>query len=328
MWHLKPGSYTLDVDDDDAPQDCNANGHTEESSADTHVPVSSRVTVLDSDSEDSALGEASIRNPLTPRLRPQDPDFGFSESLLLRPIEVMAARMLQRDQHPTKEEILELFLMMPASGLRRVSEGSGIRYLVSGASPRSNADILSHCTNNPYFTLIVNRFIYSIAPMHKYTTYVIRQGCSGVVHRDVRNRPFRSMIVNLGIGGEGDGLWVHDRMGSVFKTFGSQVLPGNVRPLDAPCYLDARKYLHAGHVADKARAQARVVLIAFSTLNLVRLGPYPRSRLLGLGFPLPDPRDPASQSDMNDFGAQKRDETAQHKRSPQAPPIRPKAGCY
>ena len=57
------------------------------------------------------------------------------------------------------------------------------------------------------------------------------------------------------------------------------------------------------HVADKTRAQARVVLIAFTTINLANLGPYPRSKLLGLGFPLPDPKDPVCQSDMNDFGA-------------------------
>ena len=208
--------------------------------------------------------------------------------------------MLQREHPPTKDEVLELFLMMPVSGLRRgnTSEGSGVRYLVSGASPRSNADILSHCIDNPYFTLIVNRFINSIAPTHKYTSYVIRQGCSGVVHRDLRNGPFKSMVVNLGVGGQGDGLWLHDRMGKVLKTFGSQVLPGVVMPLDAPFFLDARRCLHAGHVADKSRSQARVVLIAFTTINLANLGPCPKSRLLSLGFPLPDRKDPSCPCDM------------------------------
>ena len=269
------------------------------------MPNSSRVTVLDSDSEDDAREGTSIRNPLTPKLRPQDPDFGFTESLLLRPVEVMAARMLQRTQHPSKDEILELFLMMPASGLRRIATaaGGGVRYLVSGASPRSNSDILSHCTDNPFFACVVNRYIFSIAPHHKYTSFVIRQGCSGVVHRDVRNGPFRSMVVNLSTGGEGDGLWLHDRLGSVMKTFGSQQLPGVVLPLDSPVFVDARKHLHAGHVTNQARAQARVILIAFSTLNLAGLGSFPRLKLLSLGFPLPDLNDPLCQCDMNDFRA-------------------------
>ena len=111
------------------------------------------------------------------------------------------------------------------------------------------------------------------------------------------------MIVNLGIGGQGDGLWLHDRLGSIWKPFGGQVLPGVVLPLDMPVFLDARKHLHAGHITNQANAQARVILIAFSTINLSRLGPFPRSQLLGFGFPLPSPHDPLCKGAMNDFEA-------------------------
>ena len=303
MWRLTPGTCTLDVDEDDDTQDSVSPAGAESQAGDAAVPASSRVTVLDSDSEGEIFDDASIRNPLTPRLRPQDPAFGFTESLLLRPVEIMAMRMLQREHPPTREEVLELFLLIPISGLRRGNSTgeSGIRYLVTGASPRSNVDVLSCCTDLPYFNLLVNRFIHHIAPAHRYSTFVIRQGCSGVVHRDVRNGPFRSMVVNLGLGGPGEGLWLHDRVGTVFKFFGEQQLPGVVVPLDKPFFLDARKCLHAGHVEDKRKAPARVVLIAFTTINLSGLGSYPRSRLLSLGFPLPHPNDPASQSEMNDF---------------------------
>ena len=299
MWTLKPASCTIDIAGDDEVH-VGDEGDTKDSSSTQAVPNSSRVTVLDSDSEDDVREGSSIRNPLTPTLRPQDPDFGFTESLLLRPIEVMAARMLQREQHPSKDEILELFAMMPASGLRRsaTAEGGGIRYLVSGASPRSNSDILTHCTDNPFFTCAVNRFIFSIAPQHKYTSFVIRQGCSGVVHRDLRNGPFRSMIVNLSTGGEGEGLWLHDRLGDVMKTFGDQQLPGVVLPLNSPVYLDARRHLHAGHVPSRSRAQARVILIAFSALNLARLDSAPLLKLLSLGFPLPDLNNPLCRCDI------------------------------
>ena len=223
MWTLKPAEGIIDVAEDDEVHWCDSDD-TKDSLGTHAVPQASRVTVLDSDSEDDRRDGSSIRNPLTPILRPQDPDFGFTESLLLRPIEVMAARMLQREQHPTRDEILELFAMMPSSGLRRtnIGEGGGVRYLVGGASPRSNSDILTLCTDNPFFTCAVNRFIYSIAPQHKDTSFVIRQGCSGVVHRDLRNGPFRSMIVNLSIGGEGEGLWLHDRLGIRFSGTGNQ----------------------------------------------------------------------------------------------------------
>ena len=299
MWNLKPCSTVLEVLDGDGEGACPGD---DDDTKDRHA---TQVTVLDSDSEFDVIEGMSVRNPLTPKLRPQDPDFGFTESLLLRPIEVMAARMLQRDQHPSKGELLELFAMMPASGLRRnpSAGGGGIRYLISGASPRSNSDILTNCTDLPFLTCAINRFVFSIAPHHKYTSFVIRQGCSGVVHRDLRNGPFRSMIVNLSTGSEGDGLWLHDRCGKVTKTFGDQQLTGVVLPLDNPVFIDARRCLHAGHVKHPSRAHCRVVLIAFSTLNLANLSSPARLHLLSLGFPLPDLDNPSHRSDMNNLKA-------------------------
>ena len=84
MWNLKPGTCTLDVDDDAVVQDHGAREGTATHPEDISVPASSRVTVIDSDSEDNIWDEMNIRNPLTPRLRPQDPVFGFTECLLLR----------------------------------------------------------------------------------------------------------------------------------------------------------------------------------------------------------------------------------------------------
>ena len=219
MWKLIPGTCTLDVDEDDDTQDSVGPAGAESQAGDAPVPASSRVTVLDSDSEVELFDDASIRNPLTPRLRPQDPAFGFTESLLLRPVEIMAMRMLQRNHPPTREEVLELFLLIPLSGLRRGNSTgeSGIRYLVTGASPRSNVDLLSCCTDLPYFNLLVNCFIHHIAPTHRYSTFVIRQGCSGAVHRDVRSGPFRSMVVNLSLGGSPHCLYDHQpvRLGTL-----------------------------------------------------------------------------------------------------------------
>ena len=164
-WHLKPGTVTFDLDacdGDDAPSSAS--------------PPSAHV------------------NPPSPTsLRPRDPDFGLSEDPLLRPIEIQAYRLFQRQEDPTAQEILNLFLMMPRSYLRRQGDadsGCTLRYIVSGASPRSSGDVLSHCTENPYFTLVVNKFLQSIAPLHRFSTYVIRAGCVDRVHRDVCNGPY------------------------------------------------------------------------------------------------------------------------------------------
>ena len=72
-------------------------------------------------------------------------------------------------------------------------------------------------------------------------------------------------------------------------------------PLTRRFIFDARKRLHAGHVGHPDRADSRVVLVAFTTLNAPQLDLVPISKLLGLGFPLPSKTDPHSQMSMNDF---------------------------
>ena len=68
--------------------------------------------------------EADIFNPLTPRLRPYDPDFGFSRDLFLRPIEIQACRLLQQPDPPSRLDVLRLFEMMTrGAGDDRVGSG-------------------------------------------------------------------------------------------------------------------------------------------------------------------------------------------------------------
>ena len=275
------------------------------------LPPPSRVLLIDSDSELERcdrewVGDNSIHNPLTPRLRPRDPHFGFSEDLLLRPIEIKSCRIYQREEPPRKEELLDLFLSMPVSYLRRrVDPASNqvARYLVAGASPRSTGDILSLCSECPFFTILVNKYLQNVAPHHRFSTFVIRTGCVGRVHRDIRNGPHPSLVVCLSQSGHGDGIWLHDPLGKTFKDFEGKRLPGVVIPITEPFVFDAPRVLHAGHVAHPHRIQSRVVLIAFTTLTLTQLQVAPRAMLCGLGFPLPRPGDPYSHGPMNDFGA-------------------------
>ena len=137
-WHLKPGFFSLDLDADD---DVVVNDTLCETPSPPHTPPPpSRVLLIDSDSELERcdrdwVGDNSIHNPLTPRLRPRDPHFGFSEDALLRPIEIKSCRIYQREEPPRRQELLDIFLTMPVSYLRRRTDpasGHVARYLVAG----------------------------------------------------------------------------------------------------------------------------------------------------------------------------------------------------
>ena len=135
-----PGPCTLDLDDAD-DDEVNDTLHDPSSALQATPPSPTRVFLIDSDSECDTLDDSSIYNPLTPRLRPRDPHFGFSEDALLRPIDIRACRIYQREEAPKAHEVLDLFLMMPLSYLRRQTDtetGLSVKYILSGASPRSH----------------------------------------------------------------------------------------------------------------------------------------------------------------------------------------------
>ena len=158
-------------------------------------------------------------------------------------------------------------------------------------NPRSSSALLNLCNSSPHFVRIVTKFIHQIAPNHKFSTFVLRQGCFGKVHRDMKNGTCPSLVVNLFKGSEGDGLWIHDIMGSHYKQHFTKHLPGTVVPLEEPFIFDARKVLHAGHVASRETAPSRVILVAFTTLHACRVEPRVTRVLQDLGFPLPGEQD-------------------------------------
>ena len=217
----------------------------------------------------------------------QDPDPGS--------IEDIARELFLQPQPPSKQQILELFYKMPRALLRRMGGGDGVSnvlFVVGGPNPRSASYLLNLCDSHPYFVKVVNRYLRAVSPLHKYSTFTIRRGCSCLVHRDLRNGPCPSLVLSLSEGNPGDGLWLHDKLGTVYKRYLSQDLPGVVVPLQAPFRFDARKVLHAGHVGDPLLAHDRVVLVAFTTLTARFVEPRVYATLVELGFPLPSPYQP------------------------------------
>ena len=135
--------------------------------------------------------------------------------------------------------------------------------------------------------MVVNRFIRSWAPLHPYSTWTLKQGGRDTPHRDTRNGPTKTWLMCLTSCDPVEGLWIADRLGRVYKRHKGEDLAGSVLNLDQPETFDARRNLHAGHVREPSRAQSRVVLIAFSTLNAATVTPPTRRQLQDLGFQVP-----------------------------------------
>ena len=237
------------------------------------------------------MSDGDVENPLTPELHPQLPLYGWNDDPLLKPVEVKAYRLLLRTRPPTPDDILTLFKMMPRASLRRRGGADGETvnwYLVGGCNPRCNKATLTFCTDAPYATLVINRFIRATAPTHPFSKFLLRIGAVDKPHRDTKNGPFPTMIMNLHEGSPKEGLWLQDPLGTVPQThLGKQIL-GTVVNLKSPFFFNARKTLHAGYVQNARQAQDRVTLVAFTSLNVGNIDSEVRTQLLDLNFPLPE----------------------------------------
>ena len=208
--------------------------------------------------------------------------------------EIKAKRILEAPDGPSKAQLLDLFESLPRSLYRRTDGGDGgysTSFVVGGVNPRSSSLPLHLCSSHPCFVRTVTRFIKAACPGHKFSTFVLRRGCSGRIHRDCKNGPCPSLLIGLNDQLEGDGLWIHDKVGSCMKRHLGQDLWGTVVPIQTPFVFDARKTLHAGHLSDATLAPFRVVLVAFTTLNARFASPVVRANLEDLGFPLPTAED-------------------------------------
>ena len=231
--------------------------------------------------------DPSDEEDVTP-IRVRDlPALGGRARPLFQDVESAALRLLNSSRTPANQDIINLFRKLLRSSLRRGNDRS--LYVVSGTNARSSDSVLAQCLDTPYLCMLVNRFIRTQSPAHPYSTWTLKQGCREGPHRDTRNGPTESWILSLTHCESGEGLWIADRIGRVYKRHKGEDLAGSVLPLNKPVIFNARKHLHAGHVNDPLRAQTRIVLIAFSTLNAATVCPKVSEQLSNLGFPIPTP---------------------------------------
>ena len=136
-------------------------------------------------------------------------------------------------------------------------------------------------------SMATNKFMARQCPTHLYSAFVIRRGGITTVHRDCRNGPLPSSILSLSFYRQGEGLWLHDPVGSTLLPYRGKTLPGTIFNVNTPLFFDARKRLHAGFVLPAADVESRVSLVTFTSLHAGTLSEAVRRPLLQLGFPIP-----------------------------------------
>ena len=141
--------------------------------------------------------------------------------------------MMKLERPPCQLDIEHMFDMIPRSMLKRGEGGS--TYVVGGASPRCRESLLTLSIDLPYFNFVVNKYIHWVAPVHLFTTFVLRRGAVDKPHRDTRNAPLPSLVQAFSTPSwDHDGLWVQDVMGTVEKNPSQRTSPRqNPAPEDA-----------------------------------------------------------------------------------------------
>ena len=205
----------------------------------------------------------------------------------LAPVELEALKACKQASPPSRQDVMRCFDMIPRAFMKLGPQGS--RYVVGGASPRSRHSILTHSHLLPIFNCLVTKYISTMCPQHKFTTYVLRTGALDKPHRDTKNAPLPSFIQALRTPNpHKDGLWLHDPVGTVPKIYEGNLLKGTVIPLHEPYLFQPRSVLHAGHVQDSTDSLGRLILIAFTTIHGSVLSELTRLELCDLGFRIPN----------------------------------------
>ncbi|CAE7560185.1 unnamed protein product [Symbiodinium sp. CCMP2592] len=142
----------------------------------------------------------------------------------------------------------------------------------------------STCFTFPESMRVINAFLHSVDPHHRYAAFVLTKNVTSEVHRDPRNAAVPNLIVAISSFSDG-GIWIQDDSGTQVRSFHGSPVTGTVHSLqDGPVYLDARGCLHATQpwVGD------RLIAIAYTPQNVHLLSVDDSAFLASLGFPVLD----------------------------------------
>ncbi|CAE7517036.1 nmd3 [Symbiodinium sp. CCMP2592] len=102
----------------------------------------------------------------------------------------------------------------------------------------------STCFTFPESMRVINAFLHSVDPHHRYAAFVLTKNVTSEVHRDPRNAAVPNLIVAISSFSDG-GIWIQDDSGTQVRSFHGSPVTGTVHSLqDGPVYLDARGCLH------------------------------------------------------------------------------------
>ena len=132
----------------------------------------------------------------------------------------------------------------------------------------------STCFEYPESMRLINAFLHSMDPSHRYAAFVLTKNVTSEVHRDPRNAAAHNMVVGISDFTEG-GVWIQDSQGTIFRDYSLQ---------SGPVYLDARSFLHA----TQPWSGDRLIAIAYTPQQMHLLSLHDSAFLQSLGFPVLD----------------------------------------
>ena len=131
---------------------------------------------------------------------------------------------------------------------------------------------------------LINAFLHSMDPSHRYAAFVLTKNVTSEVHRDPRNAAAHNMVVGISDFTDG-GVWIQDPQGTIFRDYQGSLIPGRIHSLQSgPVYLDARSFLHA----TQPWSGDRLIAIAHTPQQMHLLSLDDSAFLQSLGFPVLD----------------------------------------
>ena len=183
---------------------------------------------------------------------------------------------------------------LPLHGPKRRSALSPHLAFAAGAYGHHGYVGLHHYTTlMPRVCRLVNRFILSICPEHRWTSFQILCDSPLGVHVDSQNARLDSFIIGVSYFDNGQ-VWVQDHGGVDFEDVNGRMVPGIT--LDICCrgyLLPTHTKLHGSRSWQRGN---RFVLISYAIGAFRQVCPEQKLELQGLGFLLPTEETSSSSS--------------------------------
>ena len=199
-------------------------------------------------------------------------------------VESVASQILDSKQAPSKEQVLQLFNMLPSETPPRTGGGHRVASFSCGAYSQGRLQGLrANSKRFPNACRVFVSFVNHFLPGHCFATISVFKNLQTDCHVDAGNCNFPNAVFALSSfqGGE---IWVGDGRGSQVREVKGQQIQGTLLPLDkGPVTFDAYKFPHC----TEPFTGDRVVLVAYAVKTLSDMPAEQATILLQQGFNIP-----------------------------------------